>query len=353
MVLRILPPLLTAAGYAAVYKLWQLLYPNDYTGLTFYLDEPFYSLRVIWEFSLSFLPLHEMAAISGETPVGADELLRSITVGSLVKAAAVTALFVWTVHEVAPKLRFHGFLVLSLAGLLAPNLLIGFSEKYVQTCKNGIRTYIPSFYSYFFLVVLICGGSCLLYRRLRQKNLQVLYLILLGTAVCLTSLMSDFCVDYWKQHYAVLDRRYQNFDRAVSSRSVADCDAGWQIYAPENAGIHYVERYTLDYIALYDDTPAGGYVFQADKVDSGKRLLCLRSDAQYLLMAEGEMQPDFTAAELRVVTALPEQFDVVLHTASGAAVSFTQVTDGTVLHCPEGDAFDMRSPVEAAVHSDG
>lgn len=346
ILLELLPPLVTAVGYVIAYKVWQIFYPSHYGGITFYLEEPVYSLKILFDYSMALFPVNAVARISAEYPVGLGDLLGSITIGSVVKSALVTGCVVLLLVTAAPRIRFRGVLAISCFGMFVPNILMGFSQKYVTSAKNGNTAYIPSFYSYFFLVVLLCGFLCLWYRNAKPRNLRMLSLLCMGAFVFSMSLLADYNVDYWKAHYAALDRRYYNFDRCLSTSLVTDCDAAWMIYAPDNPGIHAKEAYNLDYLRIYDDTPAARFVRKAEDLEPDKRILCLRSDEQYQLMTAGEMDSQFRADTLTVVTVVPEAFTVTLHTASGKEVTYSGVTDGTVLQCPEQDAFDMQVRVQ-------
>ena len=336
------PLLLTALAYVLVYKLWQHWYPAQYGGIRFYLSEPFSSIKAVWNYSLSMFPLGAAAKMSEEKPFGARDIIRGITPASAVKALLVTASAVFFVFKKGGKVKCRAVLPIAAAGIFVPNILIGLSEKYVESSKHGVTSYITSFYSYVFLVIFLLGVCCVLYSSLKSDNLRILYLICTGFMVFGLSIAADLNIDYWKGHYTALDRRYRNFDRAVSSDTVTDCDSNWEIYAPDNMGIHAKEEYNLGYLKIYDDTPAGRYIRNENELEDGREIMCLRSDENYLLMTAGETDRELCSEEITIVTILPQTFDIILQTESGEEEVYTNVSDGTVIHCPDNDPFDMH-----------
>ena len=337
----VLPPLICALCYVAVYKLWQLKYPSSYTGTSLYLDEPFYSLRILWEFSLSLLPFHANAAT--DYALSPEELLHTLTPVRAVKALLVTAVFVLTVKRASHGAKHRGMLLVMTAAVFAPNILIAFSQKYVESAKRNIITYIPSFYSFLAAAAVLCIGCAAVYRLIGRGNLRVLFLAGTGAVVCIASLLSDYNIGYWQAYYKKLDQRYANFAHAVASPAVTQCDSTWEIYAPDSSGIHYNEPYTLRFLALYDDTPAGGFVLTADAIDHSRSVLCLRADAEYRVMTAARVDSLLRADELTVLTTMPGTFDVTVRLRSGEELTFPDVSDGSVITAPEDTPFDMRA----------
>ena len=133
--------------------------------------------------------------------------------------------------------------------------------------------------------------------------------------------------------------------RACASEEVTDCDKNWQIYAPDNMGIHASESYTLDYIGIYDDTPAASYVLKEDQLVTEKQTLCMRSDKDYLLMAFGETDKNLAADELTVASVLPMKFDVVLKSTTGKEETIKGVSNGDVIKLPDGERIDMHTQI--------
>lgn len=341
VMLLILPQLCCAAAYAVAYKLWQHYYPSPYEGIAFYLDDPLFSAKAVLDFSVSLFPVPAMNWLHDTEHITMSQFVHGITIASLAKALLVAAAFGLVLLMVAKKIKFKGHLVVALVGTISSCILIGFNQKYVNVARSGVTTYIPSFYGYMYLIVLFCGLACLIYKVLKKPVLQGIFLVLVMGFAGVMSLASDFTVDYWKARFAPQTVRYENFDRAVSSDVVTNCDDTWQIYAPDNTGIHSYEGYTLKYLMIYDETPAGGFVLSNGEINWSKHVLCLRSDISYQFMVAGEVDESFKTDRITFFTSQKEPRNIVLMTDDGEEVIYQNVTDGTVIESPEGKQFDM------------
>ncbi|MDO4864588.1 MAG: hypothetical protein Q4A05_10510, partial [Ruminococcus sp.] len=240
-----IPLTITAVAYLIVYKLWQYAYPSTYAGTQIYTDEPFVSLKAFFTFPFAIFPLYHVARLADTAPVAS---IHSITVFGVVKALLISAAAVLIIPKVSEKLKTRNSLLLLVTGIFIPNLLTSVSKQHLDAFKRGAIEYVTSYYSYFFVILFVCTAVCLLYECVRDKNLRMLVLAFVCVTAFVSSLTADMTVDHWKNYYTTVDRRYKNFDRTVASEEITDCDSDWQIYAPDNGGIHYEEPYTLDYI---------------------------------------------------------------------------------------------------------
>ena len=342
----LIPLTITAVAYFAVYKLWQHFYPPSYAGTELYLDEPFVSLKAFFTFPFAIFPLYQVARLSDIAPVAS---VHSITVPDVIKAVLITAAAAVIIPKTRDKIKSKAMLIVVTVGVFIPNLLTCVSKQHLLAFKNGSIEYVSSFYSYFFVILFVCMAACMLYGCFKDKNLRI---IVLAGVCCLTfvsSLLANMAIDHWKGHYGTVDRRYKNFDRAVASEEVTDCDKNWQIYAPDNGGIHYAENYTLDYVRIYDDSPVSAYKYKEEELSPELETMCLRSDTQYFLMTAGEVDSALNADELTIVTVLPNVFDLTLYTDDGKSVTFEDVTDGEVIQSGADVDFDMTKRPEAVL----
>ena len=184
---------------------------------------------------------------------------------------------------------------------------------------------------------------------LKDKNLRIVFLALVCCLTFGSSLLADMAVDHWRGHYGTVDRRYKNFDRAVATEEVTDCDKNWQIYAPDNGGIHYAETYTLDYLGIYDDTSVSAYKSDPEQLRSDLETMCLRSDAQYLLMTVGETDDSYRSDEILIISVLPNTFDLTLYSEDGSEKTYKNVKDGDTISSGESFDFDMTHRPEAII----
>ncbi len=343
---QILPLFAAACAYTAVYLLWQHFYPPSYAGISFYPYEPFLSLKVLVTYSFSLFPLLQSVFLAVGEGMTARALIGETNLIGAVKALLTAASVCTVTVKCSKKMKFRGELCIMGTAVFIPTLLIAFSTQHTDEFRRHATQYVPSFYSYLFLCVFLCILCCTLYRTTNGRNLRTLFITFTGAVTVLSSLSADCINLHWQQHYDTLDRRYRNFDRAVSSEEVTECDSGWQIYAPDNVGIHFLEHFTIDYIELYDDTPAAHYTYEEQKLEDGLETLCMRSDVNYYLMALGDTGDDLTTEEVTIVTVMPKTFDIVLYTSNGQSVQFDAVKDGDVLRCASG-SFDLSRRIEA------
>ena len=337
----ILPHTITGAAYSIVYFTWRHFYPPFYAGTKLYLAEPVRTIEALLKYSFAMVPEYEAAyAIHGAVP--ASDILRSIGIVGLVKAVLITAAFVMFVKKYSEKINFKGKMFAFITCIFMPNVLIALSQQHLESSKRGVINYLSSLYSYPFLLIVTAGICCMVYAHFKNKNLRTLLLACAGAVVVLNSFTADYTNFYWCNYYGAQSVRYKNFDHAVASDEVTNCDSNWQIYAPDNMGIHKLSSYTIDYIRIYDDTPADSFVLTADKLKEDKNVLCMRSDPNYQLMILGEADDAFCSEEVTIATILPQEFNVVMHTKSGKEVVYSGITDDQTITAPDGDPFDMN-----------
>lgn len=348
-VAKIVPQIITAAAYVGVYFTWRHFYPPYYGGTELYLKTPFTSLKALVTYSLSYFPVNGLLYRNDENPISMSDFIECLSAASVIKALLVAAAFALLVRKISQKLDFKGNLFIAFLGIFVPNIVISVSKQYLDWSIKGTKSYLSSFYSYLFLIIFLCGISCAAYRLFKGRNVRITFLAVMSAAVFFVCLSADALTNIWRVHYDRLSIRYRNFDEAVSSDEIVSCDGGWQIYAPDNQGIHLLETYTLDYIRIYDDTPASVYVSEAAELEKEKKTVCMRSPENYQLMVIGNVDEALCAESVTVESILPNTFDVVLCTADGEKRVFEDVKDDDVLSCPDGSMIDMSVRVMSSV----
>ncbi len=341
----VIPHTITGVIYCIVYFTWQHFYPSDYEGTALYLDEPITSIQATIEYSTSYIPLHDAGRIARMSAQPLMNILGAVPLLGWVKNILICTAFVIFLVKYAEKVDFKGFFLSFVGAVFIPNILVSFSKQHLDAYKRGAIQYVSSYYSYSFIIIILAIFACLLYRFLKGKNFRIIGTVfmtsmLLGLCIC-----ADLSVTFWNNYYTPLTRRYKNFDIAVATEEVTNCDSNWQIYAPDNMGIHAAESYTLDYIGIYDDTPAASYVLKEDQLVTEKQTLCMRSDKDYLLMAFGETDKNLAADELTVASVLPMKFDVVLKSTTGKEETIKGVSNGDVIKLPDGERIDMHTQI--------
>ena len=341
---KILPQVCTAGAYMIVYFAWQHFYPPTYDGTALVIGEPFVSLYAAGVYGTSMFPLAEMMRLAKQEPVTAMRFFGHLLhPAPWICAFLTAAAFYSLLPQIRlPKLRAHITALLSGLGILVPCVLIGCSEKYIKWIRRGTTGYLPSFYSYLFLVTFLTVMTVRLYRSATGKPQRQTIRIVTTLLVCGLSLCASSLTDMWKPAYMQLVEKYYNFDRAVSSASFTDCDESWQLYAPDYEGIHRFDQYTEDYLQIHN--PAQIEFINAEKdILPDKRILCMRTTAEHDYILAGETDAQFHADTVTAYSAVRDVFQVILKDTAGNDLVFEQVHDGDILNAPAGTLFDMNA----------
>ena len=205
--------------------------------------------------------------------------------------------------------------------------------------KNGFIGYLPAFYSFLFLTGFCAVTAALIYRSIHEKHRRTSAVIVMTAFVFSMSLCACAANRLFGTYFAEQALRYRNFDHAVSSDTVTQCDDTWQLYAPDNAGIHARADYTEDYLKIYHSADMA-YVSGGKQRDPQKQTLCFRSPADYAFAVLAHTDDALHAQTVTVTSVQSGEVGVTLRLTDGG--SYTAfVTDGTVLTAPEGSAFDL------------
>ena len=343
---RIFPQLLTVTAYCIVYFAWQHVYPPAYDGIAMNLHEPFMSMVSVKTYAFSFFPLWELLRLAKEHPITLTQFF-----GNLMHIAAwVSALLTaGTCYLLLPRIRMQAeklrnLLLLSGLGIFLPCMLTAVSEKYMAWTRRGTDGYLPSFYSYFFVVVFLTGAAVLIYQSApagnRKKAARV---ILTGCAFCIC-LSASAVTNMWKPAFAQLSLRYRNFDYVIS-QVLPDCNADWQLCAPDNDGIHYARNYTEDYLKIYNPEQID-FIHDPAELNAEKYTLCMRMPCNYAFAVTGETDSALHTGTLTFRTLVPEHFNITLFDTEGNPLYYKDVCNGDQLTLTDGAAFDLSKGVE-------
>lgn len=347
---RILPQISVVLLYVLVYFVWQQIYPPSYDGTSLDLQEPFMSLHAVGAYAVSAFPPTELFRIAEATPITLGGFLGqlqhpAVWISAVLTAAAYAVLL--------PRIRMkretlRRVMLLSGAGIFVLCLLIGCSEKYIGWMRRGINGYLPSFYSFFFLVTFLTALLLCIFHAVPkgyQRKTAHAALVVLVFGICLTA---SAVTALSKPPYLANSLRYRNFDYAVSSEPISVCDASWQIYAPDNPGINLSETYTEDYLKIYNPAQVD-YITDATQLHPEKQTLCMRMPVNYAYAVIGAADGNLCADTVLFRTLVPEAFDLTLQTADGETVMYAAVRDGDVLTAPAGTAFDLQVRISGDV----
>ncbi len=343
---RMLPQIVTVVGYCVVYLIWQMIYPTAYDGISLSLREPFMSLRALMTYSLSFFPIWELLRLAKDHPITILSFCsHMLHPAAWVTAALTTAAFYTRLPHIRMKPeKMRNLLILSGIGVFMPCLLTSMSEKYMDWARRGTDGYLPSFYSYLFLVGFLLTAAVGLWQTAPIGNRKKVLRVLLSVGVFGCCITASAVTDMWKPTFEMRSLRYRNFDYAVS-KSLANCDSGWQFYAPDNQGIHLDRAYTQDYLKIYNPEDIA-YINDSAALDGSKQTICMRMPENYAYAVIGEVDSALHAKTLTFRTLVPDSFNITLYGANGETLYYTNIRNGNQLTLPEGRFFDLSMRVE-------
>lgn len=126
--------------------------------------------------------------------------------------------------------------VMSLIGMILPNIVVSMTSKFQQWIKMGVRTFGTSYYSYFFLIFWMVVTVAFLYHRIRFKKFFTGIIFLVFIFVARFTLYSN---DYYLDELNKNQNRYEAFLSIIKSEKFCELPEDVQIYTDDYVGIHY------------------------------------------------------------------------------------------------------------------
>ncbi|MDE5583021.1 MAG: hypothetical protein K2J08_04905 [Ruminococcus sp.] len=232
--------------YLIIYCAWRYFHPSYYDGTRFYFGNILLSLTALVKFSVGTFPMLPAVAMILKKYITFSEFLKSISVWNFTAPVISGMAF----YRVFPKIKISvntsEAVVFCLAGMLFPNVLISLTEKYTDWALQNAYSYVPSFYSYFFMIML---AVVVLIKIFRNPTKRVM--IILSLAVSAITLVCSFSNTAWNTYFNKNLEKYKAFEEAVSSDFFDDVTDGTVIYIPDFSGIHNDMELTAYYAEVF------------------------------------------------------------------------------------------------------
>jgi|GEM_PF-1145937 len=311
--------------YLIIYFLWRVKFPSSYNGVQFGSTSFFDSLRVVLTYSIGRFPLISFIGIVVKKGVIQISLLE---LGFFIKGfvASVATVMIIKSTEALKNKRTIYIGVLSFLGMLLPATLHSITPKYIMWVKAGSYGYIPSFYSYFFIIILLSVIAIYLYHKIKYKNVL---LFLLFVFIFSGSLLTDLNNKYYANGFEEQFVRYKTFDKAVSSSYFANIENGADIYIPDYYGIHHHMPFMNDYARIYTDK---NFTFtnKMEELKFDKPTYSLKYDSSSASMLMGRINKQMKADEIAIISLTPMAGkSVILNKATNGSVQVNDVDIGT------------------------
>ena len=247
-ILSVALPAILAFVWLIIYFGWQSQHPTSYDGGMLYFGDVVRSLWSAFMYSLGAFPLYSLVIGVVKGHVSLKECV--FPVMGLVSSGIIAAMW----YHILPKINWGKDKRYSLAVtgvcIFLPNLILGFTPKYMEWNQKMVYTYLTTFYSYFFLLMFVIIGSAAVYSRCRKKRF---FLRVTTGIVFFLSLTAAINNRLWKEEFAFLEDKYKAFDQAVQSPEFLRYDSGTYVYIPDYIGINGSMQYTQYYSKLYSD----------------------------------------------------------------------------------------------------
>ena len=220
--------------YLILYFLGRLISATTYQGAIFKIINIKYSLMALIGYSTGLFPLKSfwLAVRHTDLWVYMDFL-------SIQKAIVSSLVFIIIVKQVN-KIKIKKIAVvggLAVLGMILPVTLICFTPRYVNHyIFGGQYTAGNSYYSYFFIPVLLSVICVFLYQIIKYKKILLCFFFI---SVFSVSLFTDINNKFFANYFVLELNRYRAFYKMVSSEYFLNIENGANIYVPGFIGIHY------------------------------------------------------------------------------------------------------------------
>ncbi len=282
--------------YVIIYAIWRYLHPSDYDGAKLYFENIPGSLITMSIYSLGMIP---------GLPLGAMFIKKYITLDEFKDGASIWIIIIpvisaVTFYYIYPKLQrindLRPLTLLCIVGIIAPNIIISFTEKYVSWSQQNSYSYVTSFYSYFFMVPLFL----IIIKSIFRKKLKRHALILLSIMIFIISLSASVGNTAWNIYFKKNLMRYTAFENAVSDDYFDNIPDGTVIYIPDYQGIHHDMNITADFARIYTDAQI---YFENDenKLDFSENVICMRYDKSTHAILLGHIDPTFSSNDVYII----------------------------------------------------
>lgn len=217
--------------WLAVYFYWQTLHPTSYEGGQFYFGDIVGSLYAICLYSIGSFPLLSLVgdAFASQLSVlrGQTQISDLITWQIILTAALTAFVFAKLIPTIQWDKKRGKILLAALLAMFLPNVILGFTSKYIASAKKLIFAYLTSFYSWFFMIIVMLLVAVFLYQKLRWKKPV---LVILTCMVFICSLGAGINNTIWDLEYTRRAAPMKAFDKLVSSERIAEVEDNTYIY---------------------------------------------------------------------------------------------------------------------------
>ncbi len=259
--------------YLLIYVLWRYFHPSYYDGTRFYLKNIPMSILALVKFSFGMTPMLPAFAMLAKKYITWQEFIASVSLWNILAPVIAGTAFYRVFPKIKKPEKTVSAVIFCISGMIVPNVLISLTEKYTYWASMNAYSYVPSFYSYFFMIILLV----IVFSTFKRGNVEKSVEKVLSICVALVTLVCSLGNTAWDAYFSKNLDRYRAFEEAVSSEYFKDIPDGTVIYIPDYTGIHNDMNLTAYYADVYisaDVTFENNY----DNIDFSKPVVSMLYD---------------------------------------------------------------------------
>ena len=244
---ELLPIIIAALLYVALYFLFRQFVDNHYDGSTFAHPLNWKNFfRIIWRCTFAAAPLHqfkhgfEVMSINSQSLTGHFHyysfMLTHASLASYINALLVSFLAAYLLKNFNNKLSWKALIITTVSALIfafSSHLLIAVSSKYNLDWGSWLAGYVTSYYSYFGLILAILLTAYALYKLV----FHIKYVrILVGAAIVLVIfgvvVINNSTNEHISHEWARSQQRFTILDEMIADNAFSQMGETDILYCP-------------------------------------------------------------------------------------------------------------------------
>lgn len=219
--------------YLIIYFIGRMNAETIYSGAEIKIDNISDSFYALLKYATGSFPLNTFRKIYNEI-----NILSYINFLFILKAVLASIFICIILNKLVNENinNLKSLSLLAILGIFLPVVLISITPLHVNWAINhGVYTHLPSYYSYFFISVLLTIFCFIIYKKFKYKKIFNFFIIII---IFFGSLFTDVNNLYYAEKFNNLLNKYKALDKALSSEQFLNIESGAYIYIPDYNGIH-------------------------------------------------------------------------------------------------------------------
>lgn len=218
--------------YLFIYFIFRVFWPSVYDPTTIGNLNLRLAFKTMITYSFGMMPGAHFFRIMRQINVW-----EYINVISIIKVLLVGAIYNLTVikSKLFSNLKQVIYILIMAMGVFLPCLIMGFTKRHVEWVQNGVTSYGASYYSYYFIIIVIALFCVILYNKTSFKKMfLILSTIIIVSLAFVTDVSNRYYADIFKSGFD----RCSAFNKLLESNPFKEIEEGSTIYVEGSSGIH-------------------------------------------------------------------------------------------------------------------